>query len=68
MKVFNESFDNESNISDVYVSDADPKYRSAKNNNTYLYINSAGPSHSFRLPSAYPSDDESFFEYWSDGN
>ncbi|XP_025200925.1 piggyBac transposable element-derived protein 4-like [Melanaphis sacchari] len=59
-----ESF--ESDISNVYDSDADPEYRPGENNTN---INFAGPSQSLELTSADdPSADESFSESSSDSS
>lgn len=61
-----ESFEDESDISNVYDSDADPEYRPGENNTN---INFAGPSQSLELTSADdPSADESFSESSSDSS
>ncbi|CAI6349268.1 unnamed protein product [Macrosiphum euphorbiae] len=62
----NESFEDESDISNVYDSDADPEYQPGENNKN---INFAGPSQSLELTSADdPSADESFSESSSDSS
>lgn len=60
-----ESFEDESDISNVYDSDADPEYRPGENNTN---INFIGPSQSLETSADDPSADESFSESSSDNS
>lgn len=51
-----ERFEDESDIQDVYDSDADLEYRPGENNNiNNININSVRPSQSFELSNAHPT-------------